>query len=124
LIPNGEPDRRYPEGSSERDFFEAFERGIPAALHWYRDVRRATKREDQEDGVDAFIVTDIGEIPIQIKSSRSGIRGYRWKRPESQAIIVVVRRGERPKRIREKVFRKVSKRRFDMILRNHRTARV
>lgn len=41
--------------------------------YWWHDERRATADEDKK-GVDAFVATDVGIVPVQIKSSKEGMR--------------------------------------------------
>ena len=60
--------------ANEEYFLKAFSEGPKDAPSWFVSVRRANKIEDHL-GFDAFIrTTDVGEIPIQIKSSTHVMR--------------------------------------------------
>lgn len=64
-----------------------------AGVHWILGIRPANDDEDRE-GVDYWIETDRGDIPVQLKSSREGAKVHRkisrWK---GSHIPVVVGRG-------------------------------
>ena len=42
---------------------------------WFTEIRKATKEEDHH-GVDFIITTDVGEIPLQLKSSDFGAQKF------------------------------------------------
>lgn len=95
---------------SERLFLKAFQEAGWKPPQWYRSIRPATGLEDSE-GYDFFILTDRGEVPIQVKSSRTYIRKYRLRHPESTAIIIVVKAGYSAARIRGMTIEAIGKRR-------------
>jgi hypothetical protein len=95
---------------SEERFFKAFTKGRWRKPSWYKSVRPATGLEDSE-GYDFFINTDIGELPIQVKSSKKYVARYRRRHPESDAIIVVVGNLSRS-RIRELTLHLIKRRRL------------
>jgi hypothetical protein len=55
---------------------------------WFRCYRRATPDEDA-GGVDLIITIDLGDIEVQIKSSRYGREQHRARHGTQQAIITV-----------------------------------
>lgn len=102
---------------SEDQFFRALSARSEDAPSWFVSIRRATEEEDQR-GFDAFILTtDVGEIPIQIKSSRQGVRNFRQKRPGNPAIPVVITVSRRWKPIRKQIFDLVGMRRVRILKR-------
>lgn len=44
--------------------------------------------EDEPRGIDGWFYTDIGKIPIQIKSSRKGQRDAEKKRPRIPVVVI------------------------------------
>lgn len=65
-------------------------------------IRRATREEDHR-GIDAVVSSDVGNLYIQIKSSRAGRARFESRRRRSPVGVVIVRSGESPEGIREKV---------------------
>ncbi len=55
---------------------------------WVKGIRPATKEEDRQ-GQDAFLQTDVGEIPIQIKSSVAGAERFRQKYGDRIPVVIV-----------------------------------
>lgn len=56
---------------------------------WYRGYRRATEYEDKVDHHDGFVLTDLGELSVQIKSSRHGKRMHEAKHGFADIVLVV-----------------------------------
>lgn len=86
----------------------AEERALLALLHqlppWIRTVRAATDVEDSR-GIDIVVETvHIGDLYIQIKSSRNGARQYRRKRRKPKVIIVVIDSAMDERKIRAKMM--------------------
>lgn len=54
---------------------------ITDGLHpaWWTGWRWATEDEDQIHAIDLCVLTDLGAIPVQVKSSGHGVRKH-WKR--------------------------------------------
>lgn len=62
---------------TEDRFFEAMEVSfVKEMLAWVSDVCRASHKEDAK-GIDAVIITDVGKLFIQIKSSEAGAIRFR-----------------------------------------------
>lgn len=101
--------------ANEEYFFQAFSERPRDAPDWFISVRRATKHEDR-NGFDAFVITtDVGEIPIQIKSSTQGIARFFTRRQGNPAIPVVVLAGVNPEGFRKRVFERVGERRKKLL---------
>lgn len=95
---------------SEARFFDAF---ICAwdRPRWYVRTRHATPLEDSQ-GYDFFIgTTDMGEVPIQVKSSHGYIKQYWLRHPESQATLVVVHLDDPYPLIRSRTLERIERRR-------------
>lgn len=73
---------------AERVFFNILS-SIQSPPAWFLGVRKADLIEDA-NGYDAFILTQTGEIPIQIKRSSAGAKNFRKKRPMHPALIIVI----------------------------------
>ena len=58
-------------GETELAFFQAMQCPIWKSPYWFKHTRRATHEEDR-NGTDAIAVLDVGEVPIQIKTSHAG----------------------------------------------------
>lgn len=98
---------------SEERFFRAFKAIDTPFPSWFRMVRRATSEEDAM-GFDAFVLIDIGEIPVQIKTSEFAAKAYKQKRPFGPAIVVVVGSASE-KVIRKTVIEFLDKRRKNLL---------
>ena len=59
-------------GTHELRFFEAFQAPQWRPPYWFRLLRKATREEDKS-GVDAFAKIDVATVPLQIKSSVTGL---------------------------------------------------
>lgn len=100
---------------NEEYFFKAFSERPRDAPGWFLSVRRATKKEDR-NGFDAFLqTTDVGEIPIQIKSSTQGVVRFFSRRHGNPAIPIVVVAGVNPEGFRKRVLYLVEKRRQELL---------
>ena len=75
--------------ASETKFFQAFRQSGLDLPEWFYGVRKGTHRDDSA-GVDGFAVTDVGEIPLQLKSSVRGMYEFVARRPGSVCVILVV----------------------------------
>jgi len=76
--------------------------GQPACPPWLLGYEKASARDDRERKIDAWVDTDVGRIPLQIKSSEKGAQKAR-KELKPEIVIVVVRYYEEP----EEIFRQV-----------------
>ena len=62
-------------------------RGASSKPAWYRDVRHATREEDDR-GIDVVVYTDIGELYLQVKSSK--FRAVQFKRKSRKQMIGMI----------------------------------
>lgn len=60
---------------NEAILLDVVERMAARDLPWVLSARSATREED-ERGVDVFVWTDVGDVGLQSKSSRTGIRSF------------------------------------------------
>ncbi len=75
----------FAENIIERIFKDRFQTGdVPK---WLTGYERATL-EDDSRGIDGWFYTDVGKIPLQIKSSRTGKRHAAEKNPNIPTVIV------------------------------------
>lgn len=83
---------------------EFFRERLP---NWFKKFRAATPEEDAE-GKDVVVETDVGEISVQIKSGRMG--ALEWLRDERSEWIglVVVKKKKPDGRIRNEVIEQVA----------------
>jgi hypothetical protein len=89
-------------GETELRFFEAIQCPEWKPPFWYSGVRHASRTEDRE-GVDAVVNIDVGEIPVQIKSSHAS----RMKHIEQYGrshVIIVISEHMTPRMIRSKLM--------------------
>ena len=70
---------------------------------WFREIREATPLEDMK-GFDAFATLDVGEVPIQIKSSTEGADDYLRRYPNQDVVIVIIHEGAHEQDIRKYVL--------------------
>jgi hypothetical protein len=75
---------------------------LPGRPEWMRAARRATKQEDH-DGIDVVVESDVGKLFIQVKSSRRGKVAFEQRARRARIAVVVVARDDGP----EKLLRKV-----------------
>jgi hypothetical protein len=73
--------------TSERIALEVLRTDPPK---WLLEVRPATHAEDTS-GVDVVVTTDVGVIPLQIKSSRCGKREFLEAHPDCRYPVVIIR---------------------------------
>jgi len=74
---------------AERRFIKAF-RGHPKGMPpWFKGVRHATKEEDAQ-GIDAWAELDIGDIPIQIKSTERSLRNNYEKYKAASIVVLII----------------------------------
>jgi hypothetical protein len=69
---------------------------------WITSARRASRMEDRS-GIDVVVESDVGALPIQVKSSNWGKKHFR-RRPLIAVAIVVVRRADTPEMLLDKVL--------------------
>ena len=96
---------------TEERFFSAFRRADINVPRWFFGVRRANAVDDAR-GIDAFAITDKGEIPIQIKSSFRGMHSFIAERPGNSITILVIKRDLSLEQILEKTIERVTRERF------------
>jgi hypothetical protein len=62
---------------------------LPSRPVWMHSARAATREEDA-DGIDVVIESDIGKLYVQVKSSRGGKAAFLQKRRRALVAVVVV----------------------------------
>jgi hypothetical protein len=72
---------------------------------WIKGIRRASLKEDQQ-GQDVFLLTDVGEMPVQIKSSVAGVRRFR-QRYGDRIPVVIVASFDRPEEVLAKIIKAI-----------------
>jgi len=103
--------RRAPSNGMERRFLKLLRKKQLRFPEWYMYVRISSKKEDQH-GVDFHIkTTDVGEIPVQLKSSFAGVRHHEERWPRSPAITIILKDHYSDEEILEKTFNFVGERR-------------
>lgn len=99
---------------TEKKFFDVFLRYLQGKERqqllpwWFYGVERATPHHDKK-GADAFVLTDIGKIPVQIKSSMAGAKQFLNKQCHEGIVIIVIHKGISDGRILSKTRSFVSK---------------
>lgn len=88
---------------TEYVFFKALQAFSPSDPPWFLGVRRADRQEDHA-GIDAFVTLDVGEVPVQIKSSLAGFDKFLTTHPGTEILIIVIGRDLTPGQIRKKIF--------------------
>lgn len=68
---------------------------------WFYDVKKAAPRYDKK-GVDAFVLTDVGKIPVQIKSSVAGAKQFLNKQCHEGIVIIVINKNASDEKILSK----------------------
>lgn len=105
---------------TEDRFFEAMsEDDSGQKPKWLLSVARASRQEDAE-GIDAIIKTDIGKIFVQIKSSETGARKFmngKNYQKNKDIVIIVILKGDSAKHIRHKAYEKIGIKRKELITR-------
>lgn len=89
---------------NEDRFFEAMGvSSVEEVPRWVFGIRRASAKEDSR-GIDAIIITDVGKLFIQIKSSEAGATKFKNSLHCRHRIIdvIVIREHYTPEDIREK----------------------
>lgn len=91
-------------------------RGLQKEHRWILDARRANRLEDAS-GIDVVVTTDVGDVPVQVKSSRGGAAkwrqhnrktGHEWK---NDIPTVIAAAGITPAELRQRVHAAVARRR-------------
>lgn len=70
--------------SAEKRVAQAFLCGIP----WLLSPIRKTTRDEDARGIDCFVRTDAGDIPLQIKSSEEHAREFSRTHPEIPVVVI------------------------------------
>lgn len=77
---------RIGAGAEERVLSILTEDDDPA--EWIRFCRKATRDEDAQ-GIDLVVMTDVGELYVQVKSSRGGLESFRSHRQQENVLPIV-----------------------------------
>lgn len=97
----------------EKRFFRAMTSANAALPEWLYGFRKGSKFDDH-NGVDAFAKTDVGDIPIQIKSSQAGLAKH-VKRYGLRHVIIVVSHQMLDVLLRYTVIQKLEQRRATIL---------
>lgn len=92
--------------TNENRFFDAFAENFKMPK-WFLGVRRATPEEDRS-GVDAIIFTDVGEIPLQIKSTWTSKKRFEARGNTEHICCIVVNEMLQPSQIRHLTYCSIS----------------
>lgn len=68
---------------------------------WFLGQQEVTADEDTRRKIDRWILTDVGKIGLQVKSSKSGARNFRQNNPQTPVIIA------RPEETDEQIMQKI-----------------
>ena len=88
---------------NEDRFFDALRNHPVDFPSWLYKVEKATAQEDKA-GTDAWAYTDLGRIPIQIKSSCRRFEQFHRLHPDNPAVIVIVRATDLPRDIQKRTL--------------------
>lgn len=66
---------------------------LPARPSWMTSARAATRAEDH-DGIDVVVESDVGNLYVQVKSSRTGKAAFVERRRRAHVAVVVVKSGD------------------------------
>ena len=98
---------------------ERFDQAMRSIGHrapaWFYGIRAASRQEDNS-GTDRYAILDIGEVPLQIKSSAGGRAAYRMKRPTSPCLILVILSEFTPRQIQIVTIRELRRHREALTL--------
>lgn len=88
---------------NEKRFFHAWQDRAHYP-NWVKNIRKATKEED-DNGVDAVVGTkDIGDILLQLKSSESGVAHFLRAHGSDGILPLVVQANDTPEFIRQQTL--------------------
>jgi hypothetical protein len=75
---------------------------LAARPGWMQAARLATREEDH-DGIDVVIESDVGKLYVQVKSSRRGKAAFLESDRRARVAVVVVRTGDSQEALLRKV---------------------
>lgn len=105
--------------ASERRFFEAMKLATSVELpDWLIQVESPTHVQDRFQGIDAIVVTDVGKLFLQIKSSKAGeTRFLNGRHPRRNKLIrvIVIHKDDTLEEIRAKARGILSKLRYEIL---------
>jgi hypothetical protein len=78
-----------------------------------KSARKATRDEDA-DGIDVVIESDVGKLFVQVKSSRGGKAAFAEKRRRARIAVVVARTADTQEALLRKVVAAVGEVRADI----------
>ena len=84
---------------------------------WIYEVRPATRKEDTR-GIDVVVLTDVGNIYIQVKSSERAKRKFLEKRRSTMIEVIVVSSSDNHYDLQWKFLRAVSEIREELLSRH------
>jgi len=83
-----------------------------ACPNWIKKYSAASPEEDGK-GIDAWVTTDIGKIPLQIKSSTRGVQSARDKYPKIPVTRVII--GENKDKTLSRCINVIGKKRRELL---------
>jgi hypothetical protein len=98
----------------EDSVFSAFaEQGI-VAPDWFRFIGRGTEVQDLHEGIDFVIMSDVGKLFLQVKSSAHFVRKFKMKQLRRRyrtaiAVVMIDEDDLSPSEIRTRVLSQVGK---------------
>ena len=82
--------------------------GLRTRPAWMRSARAATRVEDHR-GIDVVIESDVGNLFVQVKSSRLGKAKFERRRRAARSVVVVVDAGDSLEAVLGRVVGEVAK---------------
>lgn len=78
----------YQRGTFSETLAEAALKNLTESVDWITNFRKADEKEDKKRGIDFVILTDVGNIFLQIKSSQAGKEKSLKKHPNVPVVII------------------------------------
>jgi hypothetical protein len=94
----------------EQQFFDAFYKFPVELLDDVYRVERGTVYEDLFLGIDGWVYTEYGRIPLQVTSSRDCVDKHVAARPNSDAVMITVYETDTPAEIQNMTMQRISHR--------------
>ena len=85
-----------------------------ACPDWIKEYSTASPEKDKK-GIDAWVTTDIGRIPLQIKSSKTGVQSAKDKHPRIPVVRVAL--GEKKEKTLSRCINVIGRRRREILVR-------
>jgi len=75
----------------------------PTKPKWIHEVRKATQEEDAQ-GVDVVVTTDVGPLFLQVKSSHLGAEIFKQNNRKKKIGVLVVKARDLPSKVANKAI--------------------